>query len=105
MVDKLANLLPHSGRGFLSRATSALDKKCTRDSKVGVFGEGFHASFAMLNSGEGPYPSDWFIDETCIPFGQIETFKFEGPDYPEDFPHQPYECKNAPSGPAEASRQ
>ena len=64
---------------------------CSRGSSqvVRLYGGGNHCIIRHVSSLADQTPIDWFLDETCIPFGQIEDLTVEDSfavDIPINFP-------------------
>ena len=84
-LEKLADLLPHSGHILLSGATT-LSYSCNGDTQeVKLSGKGFNASFRIHGNRADIISAEWFSDEKHLPFGQIEEVGFTGSDIL-DFP-------------------
>jgi len=50
--------------------------KCSQE--VELYGKGAEVSFTAFRTAEDNTPIDWFFDETCIPFEQIEALTVGG---------------------------
>ena len=85
-LDKLADLLPHSGHILLSGATTLSHFYDGGTQEVELSGKGFNASFTVYDNGEGATSAGWFSDEKHIPFGRIEELEFVGFYISADFP-------------------
>ena len=86
-VNKLADLLPSDGRVFLTGATSIryfssnhLEgfEHNNHFEGVGLYGKEISVSIAGFCIGETFVFTDWFSDESCIPFEQIEHLDLKG---------------------------
>ena len=74
-VQKLADILPYDGRALLAGATGMV--YCSDDSilRIDLVGNGIDVSIGTFHTSEHPTTVDWFSDQACIPFGQIEDLK------------------------------
>ena len=77
-VQKLANILPHDGRALLAGTTKMLYYSKEHSLKVDLSGNGVSLSFVALCTRQNHPLVDWYLDQTCIPFGQIEDLIVEG---------------------------
>ena len=76
--QRLADLLPHGGHVLLAGATKMLYGSYESSQEVKFLGKGTDVSFNMLPPAIGHAPFDRFLDEMCIPFGQIEDLTVQG---------------------------
>ena len=89
-AQKLADILPYNGHAFLAGATKMLYHSMENYEqdllKVELSGNGVSVTFTAFCTMD--YPSvNWFTNQTCIPFCQIEDLKVEsytitGTDFP-----------------------
>ena len=84
-AQKLADLLPHGGHALLAGATEILYDSQPRSQMIGFCGRGTDVSFTVFRPTTSHAPVDWFPDDTCIPFGQIEELTV-GVSVAVDFP-------------------
>ena len=84
-VRKLSDLLPHSGHVLLSRATEISHYSYESSQRVKFFGMETDVSFVISRPPTYRNFVDWFPNEQCIPFGQIESLTV-GLSVPVDFP-------------------
>lgn len=77
-VNKLADLLPSDGCLLLARATNMGYVSNNDVEGFDLSGKETDISIFGFCTGERFVLTDWFSDESCIPFGQIEHLDFEG---------------------------
>ena len=77
-VRKAVDLLPYGGRVLLVGTTNMLCYSDQLSLRVELSGGGVDVSLSTFRKTADPVPVDWFSDETCIPFGQIEDMRVEG---------------------------
>jgi len=85
-TQKLSDLLPHGGHVLLAGATEMSYCFDNSSQSVELHGREVDISLTTFRTAEG-LPADWFFDETCIPFGQIETLivtGFVAVDFPDN---------------------
>jgi len=80
-VQKLADILPYDGRVLLARVTKMSYYAGAYSFGISLSGNGVGVSIDESYAMEVP-SVDWFSDQTCIPFGQIEDLEVNG--YPTD---------------------
>ena len=90
-IHKLADVLPHDGHALLAGATKMHYSLETSTQRINFFGEGTDVSITAICSAEGSAPVDWFTDESCIQFGQIEDLEVGGLYVPPIFSFDPFE--------------
>jgi hypothetical protein len=80
-IQQLADILPYDGRALLAGATKMRYYSSRHLLWVDLFADdGLNVSLgAICITQNADQPSvDWFYDQTCIPFGQIEDLKVDG---------------------------
>jgi len=76
-VQKLADTLPYDGHALLAGATKMSYYSKGHLLRLNLSGNGVGVSFVAFCAKDGHPSVDWFSDQTCIPFGQIEDLKVE----------------------------
>lgn len=77
-VQKVADRLPYGGPVLLTGVTNMLYYSDHSSLRVDLSGNGVDVSLNAFGTTADPIAFDWFSDETCIPFGQIEDLKVDG---------------------------
>ena len=93
-MQKAADLLPYGGCVLLAGTTNMLYYSDQLSLRVELSGNGVDVSLSTLRTTADPFPVDWFSDEKCIPFGQIEDLKVEGWSVTMDFPINVFTLEN-----------
>ena len=93
-LQKAVDLLPHGGCVLLVGTTNMLYYSDQLSLRVDLSGGGVNVSLSTLRTTADPLPVDWFSDETCTPFGQIEDLKVEGWSVTMDFPINVFAFEN-----------
>jgi len=75
-AQKLVDILPHDGRALLARATGMVYYSDESLLRVDLFGNGIDVSLSVTGDPIS-VTVDWFSDQACIPFGQIEELTIE----------------------------
>ena len=75
-APKLVDILPHDGRALLARATGMVYYSDESLLKIDLFGNGIDVSLSVTGDPIS-VTVDWFSDQACIPFGQIEELTIE----------------------------
>jgi len=76
-VEELADILSYDGRVLLAGATKMSYHSDAHSLTVKLSGNGVGVSVVMPRTVGGP-SIDWFCNQTCIPFGQIEDLEING---------------------------
>jgi len=76
-VEELADILPYDGRVLLAGATKMSYRSDANSLTVKLSGNEVGISVIMPRPMEEP-SIDWFCDQKCIPFGQIEDLEVNG---------------------------
>ena len=76
-VQRLADILPYDGSILLAGVTRMSYYSDARSLRVDLSGNEVGVSFVASCTIENP-SVDWFSDQTCIPFGQIEDLEVDG---------------------------
>jgi hypothetical protein len=95
-IPKLVDILPYGGSVLLAGTTHMLYHSDTFTQSLGVdlSGNGVDVSFSAFCTAAGPTVVDWFSDQTCIPFGQIEDLRVEGSPIIIPFPISAFALEN-----------
>lgn len=84
-AQKLADTLPHNGRALLARATGMVYYSDESLLRIDLYGNGIDVSLSVTGN-PVPVTVDWFSDQACIPFGQIEELTIEASPVSAVFP-------------------
>ena len=83
--QKFVDVLPHGGHTLLAGATEMSYYSSEFSQEIEFSGKGTNVSFTMPCSVMASTTIDWFPDDTCVPFGQIEYLTV-GVSIAADFP-------------------
>ena len=72
-AQKVVDFLPHGGHVLLAGTTELFYYSYELSQEIKFYGKSTDVSFTVLRTTLDDTPIDWFPDDTCIPFGQIEV--------------------------------
>ena len=93
-TQKLVDLLPHNGRTLLANATKMMYYSANPSLGVDFSGNEAEISLRVVSTTGDPPTVDWFSDQTCIPFGQIEDLTIESSPLSVIFPVSVFVLEN-----------